>query len=144
MWQKEKLLVLRNFSFCLKVFIRCLLQRRQNASTCGKWLNVQKEDRFSNKTTDIILNTSIKYLLFIKVSDFTVSSLSLGNIFVLAVILWKVYQSLSETTLFPDGFPARHCSLTLFPMQAHFNASAAYDFWKHYCESILLTIFLIL
>ena len=39
LWQKEKLLVLSNFSFCHNVFKSCLLQMLKNASSCGKRLN---------------------------------------------------------------------------------------------------------
>ena len=37
-WQKEKLLVLSNFSFCHNVFKSCRLQRRQKRSICGNEL----------------------------------------------------------------------------------------------------------
>ena len=38
MWQKVKLLVLSNFSFCHNVFKSCMQQMRQRVSTCGKRL----------------------------------------------------------------------------------------------------------
>ena len=38
LWQKEKLLIMSNFSFCHNVFKSHLLQMRQKASSSGKWL----------------------------------------------------------------------------------------------------------
>ena len=36
LWQREKLLIMSNFSFCPNVFKSRLLQMRQKASLCGK------------------------------------------------------------------------------------------------------------
>ena len=56
LWQKEKLLVLSNFSFCYIVFKSRLLQMRQNASTCGKFT---REDCWNKK---VFLLWSLRFL----------------------------------------------------------------------------------
>ena len=58
-WLKEKLLIMRNFSFCQNVFKCCLLQMCQNLSASGKGLidKLIKRiwDNSSNKSNDFKL-----------------------------------------------------------------------------------------
>ena len=49
LWQKVKLLIMSNFTFCRNVFKSRLQQRRQKVSVCGKRVNASAADDFWNK-----------------------------------------------------------------------------------------------
>ena len=59
LWQIENLLIMSNVYFCHKCFKNmCVLQRRQKASVCGKWLRKYSNCgklTFDNHSDDIVV-----------------------------------------------------------------------------------------
>ena len=61
-WEKEKLLVMSNFSFSRSVFKGLVLQTRKNQGLFGKGLNHDKTSTFCSNTAQLKMNNSIAHL----------------------------------------------------------------------------------
>ena len=95
LWQKEKLLILNNFSFCHYIFMRSLLQRRQHMSTVKLvlWDNSGESQDLAAEHR-LLLNTSQvkKEMLFGKIFKWLLNTIWLNSITSLTKCLRKGWK----------------------------------------------------
>ena len=108
--QKEKLLVLSNFSFCRNVFKNCLLQRSQKAFICGIGLRTIKQWFSSIVFATVVQCSTLSHMRQICISWLwttyrqKVCKISINECFIIKINATKGETACSIYNLLPQCF----------------------------------------